>query len=49
MHRHKVLALYGATPKKTRGPKTYLADTQVLEEMKIVLRNSPFVGEALAG
>ena len=49
MHRHKVLAVHGATPKKTRGPKTYLADTQVLEEMKIVLRNSPFVGEALAG
>ena len=49
MQRHKVLALHGATPKKKRGPKTCLADAQVLEEIKIVLRNSPFVGEALAG
>ena len=45
MQRHKVLALHGATPKKKRGPKTCLADAQVLEEIKIVLRNSPFVGE----
>jgi putative transposase len=49
IHRHKVLALHGATPKKKRGPKTCLADAQVLEEIKIVLRNSPFVGEGLAG
>ena len=26
MQRHKVLALHGATPKKKRGPKTYLDD-----------------------
>ena len=45
MQRHKVLALHGATPKKKRGLKTCLADAQVLEEIKIVLRNSPFVGE----
>ena len=49
IHRHKVLALHEATPKKKRGPKTCLADAQVLEEIKIMLRNSPFVGEALAG
>ena len=45
IQRHKVLALRGATPKKKRGPKTCLADAQVLKEIKIVLRNSPFVGE----
>ena len=44
MQRHKVLALHGATPKKKRGPKTCLADAQVLEEIKIVLRNLRFVG-----
>ena len=44
IQRHKVLALHGATPKK-RGPKTCLADAQLFEEIKIVLRNSPFVGE----
>ena len=49
IHRHKVLALHGATPKKKRGPKTCLADAQLFEEIKIVLRNSPFVGEGLAG
>ena len=45
IHRHKVLALHGATPKKKRGPKTCLADAQLFEEIKIVLRNSTFVGE----
>ena len=45
IQRHKVLALRRATPKKKRGPKTCLADAQVLKEIKIVLRNSPFVGE----
>ena len=48
IQRHKVLALHGATPKKKRGPKICLANAQVLEEIKIVLRNSPFVGEVLA-
>ena len=45
IHRHKVLALHGATPKKKREPKTCLADAQLFEEIKIVLRNSPFVGD----
>jgi transposase InsO family protein len=45
IHRYMVLALYGATPKKKRGPKTCLADAQLFEEIKIVLRNSTFVGE----
>ena len=45
MQRHKVLALHGASPRKKRGPKTCLADEQVLQEIKIVLPNSPFVGE----
>ena len=49
IHRHKVLALHGATPKKKRGPKTCLAEPQLLEEIKNVLRNSPFVAEAQAG
>ena len=49
IRRHKLLALHGATPKKKRGPKICLADAQVLEEIKIVLRNLRFVGEALAG
>ena len=45
IHRHKVLELHGATPKKKREPKTCLADAQLFEEIKIVLRNSPFVSE----
>ena len=45
MQRHKVLVLHGATPKKKRGPKTCLADPQLLEEIKNVLLHSPFVGE----
>ena len=40
IHRHKVLALHGATPKKKRGPTTYLANAQLFEEIKIVLRTS---------
>ena len=44
IRRHKLLALHGATPKKKRGPKICLADAQVLEEIKIVLRNLRFVG-----
>ncbi len=45
MQRNKVLALHGAAPRKKRGPKICLADAQVLEEIKIMLRNSPFVVE----
>ena len=45
IHRHKVRALHGATPNKKRKPTTYLADAQLFEEIKILLRNSPFVGE----